>query len=530
MKWYYERNTSFLSSHLNKTFEQVLWMTPVEFREWVVDLRKEITRLWDETNQPPRVGCTKDEMIEQIQRLKEFNSFSLLDTDQHTSERNVLISSFNSLGNAVNQFFPTMMKTRINYTTDVNAGRSIYDYFSKPELLESFHNYAHRHFKRDSFYSYSTPVRVNESPENSGLPEVTTGVDWIKKFESTHRPSEWDYWLSPKSSDNSYYSGFNEQIRSKVDLVLTKNDIDLLSNLIPNFCMSNVDFSKSDIHMIRVFKKGQKLFPVGFKAFRVSFCQYAVNFPPPIAKYIYEKYTKPWINEEKIYVWDPSSGWGGRLLAAMAIDSNHRLVYLGNDPNTDHTTTLGRTKYHEIVDFCRNAIPPNPFEKQLNGYEGTEFHFWQKGSENMQFDPEFQKYRGKLSLVFTSPPYFAKEAYSEDPEQSYKRFSQYDLWKESFLKETLTTAVLWLREGGYLAWNVSDVVFSNKTYPLEQDSIDILQNLGMEYVTTLKMTLSQSQGSNRIDETGVPKFKNACKINGLWRKYEPIFIFKKPLS
>ena len=147
----------------------------------------------------------------------------------------------------------------------------------------------------------------------------------------------------------------------------------------------------------------------------------------------------------------------------------------------------------------------------------------------MAEDPEFQKYKGKLSLVFTSPPYFAKEAYSEDPKQSYRRFSQYDAWRDGFLRKTLQTAVLWVREGGFIVWNVADVIFSGELLPLEKDSCEILEQLGMKHVTTLKMTLAQTPGGNRVDEeTGKPKFKNACRVDGAWRKYEPIFVFQKP--
>jgi hypothetical protein len=65
--------------------------------------------------------------------------------------------------------------------------------------------------------------------------------------------------------------------------------------------------------------------------------------------------------------------------------------------------------------------------------------------------------------------------------------------------------------------------------PLEQDSIDILTSLGMEYKGVLKMSLAQMPGGNRVDtETGLPKSKNFCKVKGLWLKYEPIFIFYKP--
>jgi hypothetical protein len=51
----------------------------------------------------------------------------------------------------------------------------------------------------------------------------------------------------------------------------------------------------------------------------------------------------------------------------------------------------------------------------------------------------------------------------------------------------------------------------------------------MEYKGKLKMSLAQMPGGNRIDtETGLPKAKNFCKVNGMWLKYEPVFIFYKP--
>jgi len=524
-QWFYEKNTEFLGSPVNKTFEEVLWMSKEEFRQWVIDLRKEVTRLWDEHGQPPRVGFSKSEIAEQFNDLQRVIPGKILARDMDTGVYDVLHNTF-VVGNAVNQFFPTMMKTRINYTKDVNAGKSIYDYFAQDELLDTFITYASRHFKRDSFYSYSTPVRASDNSVDH-IPYAATGNDWIVKFESEkyRTRKKVEYWLCPVSEDTGY-SGYNEELRTKSNLRITRSQIETLGPLIPEQCKTNVDWDRSEVYEIRVFTKGQKLFPVGLKAFRVSFCQYAVNFPPLVAKYIYETYTKEWKNEENIYVWDPSSGWGGRLLGALSTMDTRHLVYLGNDPNTDHNTTPGRTKYHEIVDFFREHVKPGSLVCPI---DHIGFQFWQKGSEEMQFDPEFQKYQGKLSLVFTSPPYFAKEAYSNDPNQSYRRFSQYDAWRDGFLKKTLQTAVLWLRPGGYLAWNIADAVFSGENLPLEKDSCDILEQLGMKHVETLKMTLAQTPGGNRVDETtGKPKFKNSCRVERSWRKFEPIYIFQKP--
>ena len=204
---------------------------------------------------------------------------------------------------------------------------------------------------------------------------------------------------------------------------------------------------------------------------------------------------------------------------------NRNIHYIGTDPNTDHNTDDGRTKYHQVADFFNTET--------YRGYglfpKTHTYEIFQHGSEEIHKDPAFQKYKGKLDFIFTSPPYFAKEAYSDDPEQSYKKFSSYDLWRDGFLRQTLETCYEYLRNDRYLLWNIADVIFDKESLPLEQDSIDILTGMGMIYKGKLKMALASMPGSNRVDpETGLPNTKNFCKVNNLWLKYEPIFVFYKP--
>ena len=56
-------------------------------------------------------------------------------------------------------------------------------------------------------------------------------------------------------------------------------------------------------------------------------------------------------------------------------------------------------------------------EKKSNTYD-----VFTDGSELIGNNPEFQKYKGKLDMVFTSPPYFNREQYSQDENQSFKIF------------------------------------------------------------------------------------------------------------
>jgi hypothetical protein len=534
------KNTEILKSPVNKFFEEVLWMSDAEFRQWCIDLRHEVVRIWDELGMPPRIGFDDQEIEDQFKSLQGFScEAKFLKWDEFAKPRDAnkekiydVIRNTSVLGNAVNDWFPTMMKTRINYTKNGDDGKSIYDYFARDDLLESFCTYASRHFKRDSFYVYSPPAEAFKD-NNKTQPLAETGEQWIIEFERNFRArGTHDYWLCVKELNElgqPILTNYNEKIKQQNFLSLSKDQVAKLP--IPDLCKINLkNWEKASTCQIRVFEKNkEKLFPSGLKAFRVSFCQYATNFPPLTAKYIWDRYTEDFKDDVPIIVWDPSAGWGGRLVGAMAIPATKKLLYLANDPNTDHTTPDGRTKYHAVHQFFKDRV----FGQSLNRFipsrqNYTDFKFWQLGSEVMQFDPEFQQYKGKITVIFTSPPYFAKEAYSEDPEQSYKKFSKYDLWRDGFLHETLKTAVEWLRPGGYIAWNIADAVFDGDMLPLEKDSIDFLTSHGMKHIQTLKMTLAQMPGGNRLGEDGLPKAKNFCKVNNIWLKYEPIFIFQKP--
>lgn len=522
MKWFYEKNTDFLQHSVNKTFEEILDMTTAEFQQWCIELRKVVVDLWDNKNQPPRVGYTEAEMAEQFNDMIGYPVHEFLVEDQLTGEKNVIRNNSN-IGNAANQFFPTMMKTRINYSKGDN-GKSIYDHFAREDLLDKFLLYASRHFKRDSFYNYSVSIHVNSLLKIGTLnKKFSSGVEFIEWFESVGRKiGTHDYWLSP-SKEASVYTGFNDDLRDKVSLFVTRKDIERLN--IPARSLSNVDWEESEYYLIRIFSYGQRLFPVGLKAFRVSFCQYAVNFPPLTARFLYERYTQHIRSQDLIRIYDPSAGWGGRILGAMSIDDNLSIHYIGTDPNTDHNTENGRTKYHELADFFneKTSRSSSLFPK-THTYE-----IYQLGSEVIGNNKDFQKHQGLVDIVFTSPPYFAKEVYSDDPEQSCNKFPQYSAWRDGFLRPTLETAVKWLRNDRYLLWNIADARFGSDILPLEQDSRDILESLGMIYIETMKMALAQMPGSNRIDEkTGLPKYKNFMKVDGLWLKYEPIFVFKKP--
>jgi hypothetical protein len=366
-----------------------------------------------------------------------------------------------------------MLKTRVN-------NGSIYDWFTD-EYKDKFQKVILRILKRDSMYNWSKCVLDGEEiPENFFIVQhkhnaveskyKTLSVEEVKKLDVKHKTN------LPKELDGDTYK-----------------------------------------FLVRDFQLGQKLFPAGIQAFRLGLGQPAVNFPPLTARYLYEHYTNHIKQDEPLNIYDPSSGWGGRILGAMS--SLKRIHYIGTDPNTDnYIDELSKSRYEYVADFFNyEVLESNRFwEEDQNTY-----HLFQDGSEFIGNNPEFQSYKGKLDLVFTSPPYFDREQYSEDKEQSFKLYPKYDSWRDDFLKPTLTNAYENLREDRYLLWNIADIKVGKNYHPLEQDSIDILLSLGAEYKGKLKMLMTSMVG---VDQSNV---KNAVKINGTYLKYEPIFIFYK---
>jgi hypothetical protein len=529
--YFYTKNHYLLDHEVNVTFDEVLAFSEDEFIDWCKRLREAVVYTWDVLGCPPVVGYEEETIIDHFQQLEHYPVHEFLVKDEHTGARDVIRNTSN-LGNCVNSWFPTMLKTRINYTKDVDKGKSIYDFFAQDELFDRFVKYARRHFRGDSFYAYSNPVRVNDQEYFGVLPVCETAQEFLYKFKN----KDWGIWFSPKEGTEEY-TGYNEKLKNQQYLTYSTKEIDNPIHewalKFPQSAFNNMkDFVP--IHQIRVYKKGQKLFPVGFKAWKVSFCQYAVNYPPLIAKYIWEEFTEEFkvnrifnpkdVFKDTIYVWDPSSGWGGRLLGALAVNSDRHITYLGNDPNTDHSIDFDWTKYDDFHMFYTEYVDKGGLIPKKH----TTLKFWQKGSEELQFDPEFQKYKGYISVVFTSPPYFAKEKYSNDPEQSCIKFSDYDSWKTGFLYPTLKTAYDWLRPGGYIVWNVADVKFDADMLPLEKDSCIYMETLGFRYVKTYKMALSQMPGGNRLDpDTNLPRAKNFIKCNGIYLKYEPLYVYQK---
>ena len=532
-KYYYERS-SILESKINITYHELFCKSDEELDDWIEEVRSYIIEEWDERGIPPMVGQSIDDIKKGFRKLREYDIHGFIEKDDDGNKN--VIKNFNKFANGVNQFFPTMLKTRIGDVGDVGLN-SIYDRIKEDVNKDLFYKAMRRGVRRDSMYSFSKSLSLDRKENEQGHKIYWDGenaLEWLRYYKDNPlKFSKFRIWIS-KSHQSKYFKQYVTITADEIRLAYEQGLItdDKLTNIWCPTLKKKVSLEdltdnvhtkggnlKDNVFMIRYYHLKTKLFPKAFQIFRLSLnSQPAVNFPPLTARLLYEKMTDHIEQDEPLNIYDPSAGWGGRILGAMA--SKKRIHYIGTDPNTDNFIPgLNKTRYEYVADFFnQHGLETNPFwEEEKNTY-----HVFQEGSEHIGNHPDFQQYKGKLDMVFTSPPYFDREQYSEDEAQSFKSYPMYHDWRDNFLKPTLINAYESLRNDRYLLWNIADIKTGKVTFqPLEQDSIDIIESLGGVYKGKLKMLMASMIG---VDQTNV---KNSVVVDGVSLKYEPIFVFYK---
>jgi hypothetical protein len=222
-----------------------------------------------------------------------------------------------------------------------------------------------RHFRTDGFYKFASVVLTKGNPR---LFDAVSGEAWIRRFASNAGAfSEFGIFvenLPPKM----------RQSRGKHALTISEDTLQTLlseSVLAPNQVIEPFyqKRQRTNRYRIRCYRKNERVFPKGFSFIQKGLVLSATNFPPSIAKFIYETYTDP--NEPSV-IYDPSAGFGGRLIGALAASEDRSIHYIGTDPNSEHFNGDGTSRYNELADFYRAHV-------QQKQYATTEFY--QLGSE-----------------------------------------------------------------------------------------------------------------------------------------------------
>lgn len=199
----------------------------------------------------------------------------------------------------------------------------------------------------------------------------------------------------------------------------------------------------------------------------------ASQFRPVIAKTIYTMF-----NSKKVL--DFSAGWGDRLCGFYA--SPNTKFYLGIDPN--------------------KAVYENYYkqEKLYKRYVNNKYTYF-INSPAEEVDLYSKNY---FDTVFTSPPYFQVERYTQDDTQSWKRYKKLDEWKEKFLFAVLEKVWYTIKKGGYLIINISDVYCNHTINQICDDMNDFIHKLGSKRHKAIGMAMSKRPNSGALkDKTGV---------------------------
>lgn len=148
------------------------------------------------------------------------------------------------------------------------------------------------------------------------------------------------------------------------------------------------------------------------------------NFRPTVAAAIIQRYSPPGSR-----VLDFAAGYGGRLLGAMVTGRS----YYGVDASVTQVRGL-----NEMVNALRQA-----------GLAGSAVIRRGAAEKILPHLP-----RASCELVFSSPPYFNREKYGTEPEQSFLRYATLKEWREQFLRRIIDESARILVNDGFLVLNV----------------------------------------------------------------------------
>lgn len=208
------------------------------------------------------------------------------------------------------------------------------------------------------------------------------------------------------------------------------------------------------------------------------------NFKPGYAMALYRRFAK-----KGETVLDPCTGYGGRLVGWLA--SRLGGTYIGVDPNVP--THQGNTKLAEALaqKSQRVELHNAPFEDVATSIARA----------------------SSVGFAFTSPPYFAKEMYSDADTQSWVRYKTIDEWVAGFLNPMLAGCLRALKPERYCVINIADVKIGSTTYPLEQLTVETGLAVGFEHVDTLRFEYGFASRIGKGDQEA---------------PIEPAFVFRKP--
>ena len=144
---------------LNITFEEVNKMDYTQFKRFILSVRTFLLEQWDKNDIPPYIGKSKKGIIDDIQKLIDFDVKRMWKKGDDIYE--YILSNDYHYGSSCNQFQPSLHKTRAG---DV----SMYDVLKEPSLELKFIRTFTRNLKQDKMYMVSSMMKEKDGLQNLG--------------------------------------------------------------------------------------------------------------------------------------------------------------------------------------------------------------------------------------------------------------------------------------------------------------------------------------------------------------------------
>ena len=396
-------------------------------------------------------------------------------------------------------YFPKFYDMKPYLFIDEKEWKYIMETYEKDEVVDELAKCLH---------TYPCPIPQITEEESLRSLKRLKGVKWpdilMEDFWFPRNEQKSKYILSPKyfkrdNKGNNASNPFHIETRWKVDWTRTPSGwktwqtIDGIKTIVRAFWSLEKVLTKVDLQSIRMATTLRKYV--------------ASQFTPSIAKGFYDYFRSG-------NVLDFSAGWGDRLAGFYCGETTKS--YVGIDPNT-----LNHPNYKRQVEFYK--------ENQTFFEEPKEVEFICEPAE----DVDYSKYENYFDTIFTSPPYFNVEKYSDEDTQSYIRYKDIDSWNKNFLHKTIEKIIPTLKKDGILAINIADVYDAkNKTYfDICNPMNDFIKSQGLEYYGCIGMEMTKRFNSggagNAKSEYFSEDLKDKTKETENIAFGEPIWIWKK---
>ena len=263
----------------------------------------------------------------------------------------------------------------------------------------------------------------------------------LKKLNNDYCIIKLNYFLNKELNEIADY--FTEPVRIKciTDKEKKISVYNYFNNYIKNNNLNSMNLL-NPINLINLIK---------FRSFLYKQVKFCSNFNITMALNILILF-KP-----KIYI-DISSGWGDRLAAVICynrIKKENKIKYIGSDPNKEL-----KKYYNKMINTLTND--ENLYKIYMKGFIET-------------------NHKTKCDFIFSSPPFFDIEIYSNNKEDSLYKNNTIDKWLNNFLYPVIKKSYNLLDENGHLILYIED----RDEFKFIENMINYAINIGFKNIGSI---------------------------------------------